>query len=831
MKPLKITGPVTARRNFLNMLVGTAAFVGNSRSPGAPSKDQDTEGAAAARSLNFNQGWRFRRIDDPDPQQSFSDSSFADGGWEVVNVPHSVRLEPENASGMRNFQGICWYRRRFQVDESWETKKIFVEFEGAMQVADVWVNGKHVTTHYGGYTPFTVDLTDLMRFGREDNVLALRLDNSDDPDVPPGKPQHELGFVYFGGLYRNVHLIVTDRLHITDPVYANKTAGGGVFVTYPKVSFGSATINVKVNVRNEHDSARSCILSVFLMDRKQRDVAQFSRALSIPSGEDVTLEGTMEVANPHLWRPYDPYLYALRTEVRNESRVVDQVTTQIGIRSICFNEEGFWINGERLIASGANRHQDFIYVGYALPDSVQYRDIKKLREAGCLSLRIHYPLSPATMDAADELGMMVIVSNTGWQWFRPGVFVNRAYQGVREMVRWHRNHPSVILWEPILNETDYPEDFAHTVYNIVHEEYPGNQCYAAADNDLPYGKQFDVLYYDNDPPVNADRVLVAGKPRWVREWGDVPDNWTDQNSPGHARSVWGEAALLQQALTHARLMERQYALPGISGFGLWVGIDHQYGYHHNPFYGGILSPCRASKFSYQLFASQRLPDVHVPDLEDGPMAFIASYWNAFSTTDVTIFSNCERVRLFQDGKIIGEQSPDESPKIPHPPFTFRGLKFTPGHEGATPFDRGDGATRGWMPGELRAEGLIGGKVGATHTVRVAGVQTQLGLAVGTCGRPLVADGSDFIVVYASILDARSTVVPLADDLVHFEVLGEGEIIGDTSIGANPMQAQAGIAWVLIRSTRRPGTITVTAQAFGLKPCTVTFQSVPVVRQS
>jgi beta-galactosidase len=217
----------------------------------------------------------------------------------------------------------------------------------------------------------------------------------------------------------------------------------------------------------------------------------------------------------------------------------------------------------------------------------------------------------------------------------------------------------------------------------------------------------------------------------------------------------------------------------------------------------------------------------VAGLDDGPMVFIASYWNQFSPPDVIVFSNCERVRLFQDGRVVAERGPDESPRLPHAPFTFRGLTLKMGrYDGAARVENGDPATRPWLPGELLAEGLIGGKVMATHVVRTAGVQTELALALDEAGRPLLADGADFVVVHASIRDARGTVVPLADDLVQFEVSGEGRIVGDASIGANPTRAVAGIASALVASTSRPGPITVTARAFGLKRATLTLQSVP-----
>ncbi len=768
--------------------------------------------------LSLNQGWRFYRVDKPVPQEAFSTPAFADARWERVNTPHAVRLEPENASGMTNFQGVCWYRRHFTAEESWKGKKIFVEFEGAMQVADVWFNGKRVLTHYGGYLPFTVDLTDMVQYGKADNLLALRLDNSDNPDVPPGKPQNQLDFTYLGGLYRNVWMYVTDKLHVTDAVCANKVAGGGVFVTYPRVTAEAATVDVKVEVKNEDGTASNCTVKNSLVDSQGRQVAQFSRTASIQPGADGVFSGSFDVSKPQLWHPYHPNLYTLVTEVYDGDRPADKRVTRVGIRTIRFDKDGFWINGERLIATGVNRHQDFVYVGNALPDSGQYRDIKLLREAGALSLRCHYPFSPGLMDAADELGMMVIVSNPGWQWFRPGVFVERAYQGARDMVRWERNHPSVILWEPILNETGYTEEFAKTVYQIVHAEYPGDQCYAASDGGRPYAAQYDVLY---------GRGQTTGKPIWTREWGDAVDNWDDQNGPYRVRRDWGEPAMLRQTQGHLRGMERQYSMAGISGFGLWAGIDAQRGYHHNPFYGGFLDLFRVPKFDYYLFASQRPPDVHVPELDDGPMVFIATYWMPGAPADVTVLSNCEQVRLSQDGKEIGVKEPDKTSRLPHPPVTFAGLNYSMGHyEQSASFENGQKPTRKWIPGELKAEGLIGGKVVATQVVRTAGVPSQLTLAVEESGRGLVADGSDFVLVRAYVRDAHGTLEPLGDDHVKFSVAGVGAVIGDASIWANPMKAQAGIATALVRSTLKPGSITVTAEARGLKPATITFQSQP-----
>ena len=276
----------------------------------------------------------------------------------------------------------------------------------------------------------------------------MRLDNTDNPDVPPGKPQKDLDFVYFGGLYRNVRLVVTDRLHVTDAVYAGKVAGGGIFVTYPSIDGTAATVEVKVNVKNEHASPRRCVVVARLFDGEGREVARTSGSGRVPAGGDATIAQTMRVASPRLWHPYHPHLYSLRIEVRDGDRTVDEVTTRVGIRRIRFDPAGFWINGERLVATGANRHQDFPYVGYALPDSVQYRDIKEAAGSRLPFAADALPAGPRHARYRRRARNAGHRLEPVWQWFRRGVFVDRAYQGVREMVRRDRNHPLRRLWGP-----------------------------------------------------------------------------------------------------------------------------------------------------------------------------------------------------------------------------------------------------------------------------------------------------------------------------------------------------------------------------------------------
>ena len=778
---------------------------------------------------SLNQGWSFFRpvssislsSETPDATGAPSDTAT----WERVDLPHTVRLEPLNASGGRNYQGLCWYRRRFLTQSEWQGRTIHLVFQGAMQVADVWLNGRHLTTHYGGYLPFTIDITHHLSWDPlTENNLTLRLNNSDNPDVPPGKPQNDLDFVYFGGLYRSVTLRVLHPLHISDPVLTNRVAGGGIFVTTPEVSGELATIRVQTDLQNESRNLRHATVRQELLDGQGRVVASVESSASAKS-DIQRFTQQMQVHKPALWHPEEPNLYILHTTVFENRVAVDDQYTRIGIRRFHFDKEaGLTINGKRFFSIGANRHQDHPYVGYALPASAHVRDARKMRAAGFTSYRSHYPQDPAFMDACDELGILAIVSNPGWQYIGGNVFKERVYQNAREMIRRDRNHPSVLLWEAQLNESDN-SSIAADLYRVVHEEFPGTDCYAAGDRIRKPVNNFegwDLEYSYND----------GSRPLWIREWGDHVDNWTDQQGSARAPREWGETPMLVQATRHLQVLDDIFSRvkedlpPGTSrpsGADLWAGIDAYRGYHHQPFYGGPLDLFRLPKFSYFMFQSQRPPQRSNLTIESGPMVFIANFASLQSPTTVLVFSNCEKVRLFQNDKEIATQEPDAGYHLPHPPFTFKLSQFS--NSQSMLFSTGV-SKPGTPIGAVRAEGLIDGKVIATHELHAPGAPNHIELRLDECGVKLVADGGDWIRVHAHICDARGTTYPHGNDRVTFSVSGEGTLIGDAEIFANPMTAEAGIAVALIRSTKTPGDITLQASAFGLKSATLTFQSKP-----
>lgn len=766
--------------------------------------------------LNMNQNWQFFRPGDAGEKALLPPENAT---WQPATLPHTVRLEPRDVSGGRNYQGVCWYRRTFLAAEEWRDKVVYLKFHGAMQVADVWLNGEHLVTHYGGYLPFTIDISKAVRAG-QGNTLVVRLDNSDNPQVPPGKRQSELDFCYFGGLYRSVDLEVLNPLHITDSILADRVGGGGIFITYPIVSGEQSIVQVQTEIANDSQAGRKCTIEQTLVGQDGRVEATVSETASLGPGAICAITQKLKVDRARLWHPDDPQLYWLHTTVKENGRILDDQYTRIGIRSIRFDpERGLLINGQPFFSIGANRHQDHPYVGYALPPSAHYRDVHKLREAGFTSYRSHYPQDPSFMDACDELGMLAIVSNPGWQFVGDEVFRKRVYQDARDMIRRDRNHPSVVIWEAALNETDN-SSVAAELYRIVHQEFPCPECYTAGD---PIQKQVEGFQGWDIDYVGHSRTKNA-KPSWVREWGDQVDNWTDQQGRVRVARGWGEGPMLVQASAHMTSLDRIWQ-SGIkpAGADLWAGIDAFRGYHHQPFQGAPLDLFRLPKFDYYMFQSQRPAQANGARVGSGPMVFIANYGTFQSPQSLTVFSNCEQVRLTQNGKVIATHEPDTGFHLPHAPFTFQVGDFSPtrsmlfGNPTAL-----SGLTE--PAGELLAEGLIAGKVAATHTIHSPGVPTQIQLRLDTCGMDPIANGADWVRIYAHVCDARGTTHPFGDDLVTFSVEGEGSVIGDETIFANPVRAEAGIATALVRTTRVPGNVTVRATAPGLNEASVRFQS-------
>ncbi|TRX60462.1 glycoside hydrolase family 2 TIM barrel-domain containing protein [Carboxylicivirga sp. M1479] len=793
--------------------------------------------------FDFNVGWHFYK----GAIKGAEAVDFDDSNWDVVTTPHGLELNSTQASGNNHYQGEAWYRKHFTIPEGIGQKKMFIHFEAIMGKSKVWLNGELLAEHFGGYLPFGIDISSKVKKG-EKNILSVWADNSDDPNYAPGKPNKRMDFNYFGGIYRDVWLVTTSNTYITNPNYVNKTAGGGLAVHYQNLSEKQVDVIVQADIANDESSINSVLVLYTLKSKDGRVLAKKLEKASIPASSSKQVKTTLKLKQPELWSPKNPYLHNLEVSILTKNKVIlDGVKQKIGIRKIEFRgKDGFYLNNkayeEKLI--GSNRHQDYGYIGNALPNSGQWRDAIILKEAGCNVVRAaHYPADPAFMDACDELGLFFIEATPGWQFWNKTnpLFEQRIYEDIKNMVRRDRNRASVLMWEPVLNETRYSESFAKNAHDLVHTEVPGGNAFTVCDGHAIGNKYYDVLYshpfkrgfynrlVPNTPENNkADALNYDDEDRcfFTREWGDCVDDWGAQNSPSRCARRWGENAQMVQAIHYANPPYRYTSLEALAntprqhiGGTLWHGFDHQRGGQPEPFYGGLTDVFRQTKYSYQLFKSQLKPN------DDEPFIYIANEMTPFSPSDIPVFTNCEEVRLIKYQRDTLSIRPDrEKFKMNSPiaifkdEFYFADLKNL-NRSGKKKF------------AYLEAQGLIDGEV-VVSTKRVPSSRTKkVKLELAHKNISLVANGSDIITIIASVVDENGVVERLNNDVIKFEIEGEGKIIGDQTIMANPVKIHWGTAPLLIQSTTQSGEIKIKASVLeeginNISRGEISFSSIP-----
>lgn len=723
-------------------------------------------------------------------KQEFNQLSM--GNWEKINLPHTPFVEPLVV--LHQWQGICYYRKILNVSKKEIDKQLWLEFEGAMHLADVWVNGQHLIQHSGGYTPFVVDVTGMLHADRGNEIL-VRLDNRNNPLIPPGKPLETLDFCYYGGLYRDVNLIVKHPVHITHPIMANEVAGGEIFVTYPYVSKQEAEIKVKTQVSNKVGTQRHLTIrhTLYEWSKKKgrgKKVALVESPLVLAAGTTQHHTQQFTVNNPKLWYPDSPALYVLRTEVMDGRKVTDCEDTRIGIRRIeMTREKGFVINDKPLKLEGSNRHQEYPYVGNAISDQAQYRDMYQIRDNGFNTVRLgHYPQDPSVLEACDELGLLVIEPIPGWQFFNKAQgFVDHTYKDIRDLIRRDRNHPSVIMWETTLNESWPPKSWKDQAVRIAHEEFPGDQCYTSGDT---YGYDgFDVCY--NDWKEGYNRPNTTSKPGFIREYYDY--EFGGHYSTTRVTRGDGDYALMQNAW-NAQWSHNRYRAyyPWTIGGAVWSMYDYNRGCCDNICYSGLADLFRLPKFGLLYFRTQMKEGTFTPA---GPMTyevFINSHWLEGSSDTLQVYGNVDEVKLQLNGRVIARQYPDDKPStseyvsrpdggnaenIDFPPFTFFNVN--------------------WERGELKAIGYKDGKAVAEHVVRTPGAVEAMDITYFESG--VSASCRDLLIVYVNLKDLQGTGCFGENNReVKLEVLQGGELRGPATI-----KAEAGVASFLVATTDSP----------------------------
>jgi beta-galactosidase len=400
---------------------------------------------------NIDNDWTFYK-GAQGAEVNFSANNFNDSSWQKISLPHTWNAE--DGSGIaKNYQGDGWYRKELNIPVSYKGKKIFLQFEAANKEAEVFVNGKSVHTNIGGYLAFTVDITDYVSYGQE-NIIAVRVNN----EVKDSAPLQG-DFTFFGGIYRSVNLLVTDKTHIDVDDYGSS----GLYVTIlndksiEKNAEVTLTVPVKVNSDDVESKSNSIEVSAEIKDaegkvRSRTELKTGGKKLKSAdvSGGSAEYTGKMKVNNPHLWNGIkDPYQYTVEVMVTRKGEVIDQVIEKVGFRYFSVDpNKGFFLNGESYPLYGVNIHQDRKGYGNAVPNEVREEDFELIKELGANTLRVaHYPHSQYVYNKADEMGLVVWAEIPLVNLMSPTKeFSDNTEKQLTEMIKQNYNHPSIVTW-------------------------------------------------------------------------------------------------------------------------------------------------------------------------------------------------------------------------------------------------------------------------------------------------------------------------------------------------------------------------------------------------
>ncbi len=511
----------------------------------------------------INPGWKFIKQD----ISGASAVNYSETGMRSVNLPHSFDI-PYWRANAPVAPYVGWYRKHFTLSQAEINAKLryFIEFEGVYNLSSVYVNGTYIGMHKGGFTGFSLDITSAVH--ANDNVLAVRVDGTLVDTIAPTTGE----FIFIGGIYRNVYLVKTSPLHVT---------WYGTFASTPQVttSPASATIKMKTEIRNDGIAAASCTVNNVVVDSAGNEVTSFQSTQNVAAGTtDTFVQTSGTISNVRLWSPSSPYMYTVYTEVYSGATAVDNFQTPLGIRTIQWTTtNGFVLNGQRLWLQGANVHQDHAGWAYASTNTGCYRDVKLIHDCGMNFIRgSHYPHAPAFADACDKLGVCLWSESVFWGYTNGGYAENASFKRslldeTREMIRIHRNHPSIIMWS-MGNEVFFCSPLDSVVANltrmiaVAHTEDSTRPAGVggAQSQTSSLAPPCDVLGF------NGGSNTYSSKPQMCTEYGSCLDTaWVDNSGSNYCWNGEGDGSHITMNGTN------NPALPVYSGgISLWCAFDH-----------------------------------------------------------------------------------------------------------------------------------------------------------------------------------------------------------------------------------------------------------------
>jgi len=796
----------------------------------------------------FDEGWLFSRFGMQADGTSLAEpegmekAETNDTAWRKLNLPHDwaiegpFRIELTGETGKLPFKGIGWYRKHFTVPAEDAGKQVFLDFDGAMANAKIWLNGKYVGTWPFGYNSFRMDLTPFLKIGQK-NVVAVRLDTEKwDSRWYPG-----------AGIYRHVWIVKTSPVHV---------GHWGTYITTPEISDASATVKMDVAVDNQGKNPVDATVQtqIFELDQNNKPgakVTSFNQSvIKIEAGKNVTTTTQAIVKNPKRWDIISPNRYVAQTTVSVNGKVIDTFNSPFGIRTIEFTaNKGFLLNGRRVEIQGTCNHHDLGALGSAINTSALRRQLTILKEMGCNSLRTsHNPPAPELLELADQMGFLVWDEAFDcWKHGKKKLDYNLLYdewheKDLKALVHRDRNHPSVFIWS-IGNEVMDQRDVEMTKHlaDIIRGEDPTRPV-SNGYNDPDGGREvgavvaLDIMgvnyFFSQQPKWDADS-RYSNKPTLGSEtsscvssrgeyfFGKEYQNW-QITSYDSAKPGWG-CTPDEQFRTNAKF-------PNLLGEYVWTGFDYLgeptpynsdetnlLNFRNDPTkmaelekkmeelrkikapsrssYFGIVDLCGFPKDRFYLYQSHWRPNL--------PMAHILPHWNwserLDSITPIHVYTSGDEAELFLNGKSLGRKIKKAGEEFR---LVWDDVKY--------------------QPGVVKVIAYKNGKKWATDEVKTTGNAVKLNLTVDR--NSIASDGVDLIYVTVKVQDKDGLTVPRTHPLIKFKVEGPGEIVatdnGDATsfvpFQSHEREAFNGMALVIVKAKKGlKGTFNVKAISNGM----------------
>jgi len=791
----------------------------------------------------LDENWKFIQQEIPDAAAP----SCNDSGWEAVKVPHDwairqpfdlnidkqvvmVTQDGEKKPQLRTGRtgalptfGVGWYRRQLNIPAADRGKRVFVEFDGAMSQAKIYLNGEYIGEWPYGYSSFSFELTDKIRFG-ETNVLAVRLEN-----------KTESSRWYSGaGIYRNVRLVTLSDIHVQH---------WGTYITTPVVTAKKSEICIKTTLKNSGASAQKITLVTEIFNAKGEKVVANSATQSFAGSQ--TVSQILTVAKPQLWSVESPTLYKAVSKVYSGKTLKDVYETNFGIRTLLFDKEnGFFLNGKRVQIKGVCNHHDLGAIGAAVNVRATQRQLEMLKEMGCNAIRTsHNPPSPELLDLCDRMGFLVMVESFDeWKWGKNKngyntLFDQWAEKDMVAMLHRDRNHPSVFLWSigNEINEQGSKDGFgaklAGFLTGICHREDPTrlvtagfNSPQGAIKNGL--GDSIDIvgINYINAQWRPSDYIKFRKQFPKYRLIGTETQSTvsstgvyklpfkrkTDPRYPDYQMSAYDN-----EGPSWSSTPDEEFAMleacPALPGEFVWTGFDYL-GEPH-PYNAG--TPARGSYFGIIDFAGIKKDRFYLfqSHWSSKPVLHLLPHWNWHlgDTVPVMCYTNYPKAELFVNGKSQGVKSFDKSGTFTRYRLIWPEVLYQPGEIKVVAYD-------------------ANGKAADTKVIRTAAEPYQITLSADR--QVIRADGKDLCYITAEIRDKEGNLCPTASSMVFVEVEGagtlkalcNGDATDQTSFASNYYRAFSGKLMIVAEPTKSAGEIVVKAMGSYLKDARITIKA-------